>query len=96
MEVISFLIHAYLYLLIFEFIIEEHNQYIKWVFVLLFGVIKFAAEYIAYTKNLVPLILCTLLVLYGKCITKHHSGLQNLKYALITERPLSPQQSWGE
>ncbi len=84
MEVISFLIHAYLYLLIFEFIIEEHNQYIKWVFVLLFGVIKFAAEYIAYTKNLVPLILCTLLVLYGKCITKNHSGLQNLKYALIT------------
>ena len=84
MEIISFLIHAYLYLIIFEFLTEKGNQYLKWVFVLLFGFAKYLAEAIIYTQNLVPLILCTLLIFYGAGIRNQKSHFQNLKYALVT------------
>ena len=84
MEIIVFLIHAYLYLSIFEELAEKSNCRYKWTAVLFLGIIKYIVESVIYTKNLFPLILCTLLVLYGKCIQRNYSYLQNLKYALIT------------
>lgn len=83
MEIISFLIHAYLYLQIYELLTEEYRQPVKWLFVLLFGGIKYIAGLEIYTKRLVPFLLCTLLILYSVCIRSNNSNLKNLKFSLV-------------
>ena len=83
MEMIKFLVHAYLYFLIFEFLIEKSSERFKWIFVLLFGVAQYVTKYMLHAKNLLPLILCTSLILYGKCTQSKYSNLQHLKYALV-------------
>lgn len=83
MEIISFFIHAYLYLQIYELLTEENKYIVKWMFVLLFGIVKYIAELGVYTRQLVPFLLCTLLILYSMCIHSKHSNLKNLQYALI-------------
>lgn len=84
MEILSFFIHAYLYLQIYELLTGERRRTVKWLFVLLFGVTKYIAELGVYTEHLVPLLLCTLLILYSMCIHGKHSNLKNLQYALVT------------
>ncbi len=84
MEIIIFLIHAYLYLQLFEILIEKSTGRYRWIAVLVFGLAKYVAESIIHAKNLLPLIFCTLLVFYGKCVQKEYSNLRYLKYALIT------------
>lgn len=84
MEIISFFIHAYLYLQIYELLTEESRKAVKWLFVLLFGITKYIAELGIYTKHLVPFLLCTLLILYSLCIHSKQSNLKNLQYSLVT------------
>lgn len=83
MEIISFFIHAYLYLQIYELLTEENRRFVKWFFVFLFGLTRYVAELGSYTEHLVPFLLCTLMILYSMCIHSHHSNLKNLKYALV-------------
>lgn len=83
MEIISFFIHAYLYLFVYEMLVEESQRTVKWLFVLLFGITKYIGELGIYTKNLVPFLLCTLLVLYSICIRSKHSNMKKLEYALV-------------
>ncbi len=84
MAIISFLIHAYLYLSIYEFLTEERQRSVRWLFLLLFGVAKYITESFSYTKHLLSFVLCTLLVLYSICIHSQHSNLENYKYAIVT------------
>ncbi len=84
MEMIKFLVHAYLYLLIFQYLIDKNSGRLKWIFVVLFGLIQYITKYMLLTKSLLPLILCTSLILYGKCIQSKYSNLQYLNFALIT------------
>lgn len=84
MEIITFLVHAYLYVLIFELLIGKSSVYYKWIVVALFGVTKYIIGPTKYLNSLLPLLLCTLLILYGKFIQKKYAYLLYLKYALIT------------
>lgn len=83
MEIISFFIHAYLYLQIYERLTEESRRFVKWLFVALFGITKYIVELRTYSKHLMPLLLCTLLVLYSMCIHSRNSNIKNLEYALV-------------
>lgn len=84
MEIISFLIHVYSYLLIYEALTEERKSTVKWYFLALFGVTKYILELSAYTSYLWPLVMFTLLILYSMCIRSKHSNLENFKYAILT------------
>lgn len=84
MVAISFLIHTYLYLSIYEFLTEESKKFVKWLFLLLFGGIKYLVELSTYTSYLWPFLSLTLLVVYSICVQSKHSHLENLKYAIVT------------
>ncbi len=84
MGAISFLIHAYMYLLIYEILTEEYKRSVKWFFILLFGVMKYIVELNEYIKYFWPFLLFTLLILYSLCIHSSNSNLKNFKYAIIT------------
>ena len=84
MECISFLIHAYMYLLIYEILTEEKKRSIKWLFLLLFVVTRYIAELGTYTKYLWPFLMLTLLISYGICIQSAKSNLENFKYAIVS------------
>ena len=84
MEILAFFINAYLYIFIYDAFTEENEHFTKWFFVFAIGILKCIAEAITYTKQLIPLIVCTLLVFYSICIKTYNSNLQNLKYAVLT------------
>lgn len=85
MKIVLCLIHAYLYLTIYELLIEE-KQFIvkKWIFILLIGIAKFVSQLGIYTKYIFPFILCTLLVLYAMGFHGRNSNLKNLQYSVVT------------
>ncbi len=83
MESISFLIHAYMYLLAYEKMTGKGKRLVRWCFLLLFGATKYISELSIYTKYLWPLFLITLLVLYSLCVYNAKSNLENLKYAIV-------------
>lgn len=84
MEHISFLIHAYMYLLIYEILTEERKRSVKWFFLLLFGITRYIAELGTHTRYLWPFLLLTLLILYSICIRSTKSNLENFKYAIVS------------
>jgi len=83
MEIITFLINAYLCILLFEFLLEESGGLLKWPFVIAIGAAKYITGSFILVEYLSPLIICTLLVLYGKYTKNNNSNLQNLKYAIV-------------
>lgn len=84
MEIVSIIIHAYTFLLIYEMFTEEFRSWIKYVFVVLFAIIKSVTDLMPHIRHLQALLLCTLLILYSVCIHSKNSYLKNLEYALIT------------
>ena len=83
MSNISVLIHAYLFVQIYEILSEDRKCYVKYGVVLAIAVLRRTVESVSYTRNIAPFILCTVLVLYSICIHSRNSNLENLKYALV-------------
>lgn len=84
MAIVSFWIHLYLYLLIYEIMTEESKRSVRWFFLLLMGVTKYVSKLSMFTQYLWPFLLLTLLVLYSMCIHGTKSNLENLKFAIVT------------
>ena len=84
MEIIVFFIHSYLLMFLYELISAEKGRWVKWIVVLLMGILKYIAECFTYTRYLVPFILCTLLVLYSISIHSKNSNITNFKFAFIS------------
>lgn len=83
MEVISFFIHAYLYIFIYEFLMEKKHT-LRWMFVILIVGAKYITEYIVYMVYLTPIAVLSLLICYGLTIGNSDSYLSNLKYSVAT------------
>ena len=84
MEIISIVFHAYVYVTIYEFLTDERHKFLKWVLFLVIGITKYVAESFIIAKQLIPFMVCTLLVIYSVCVKSHDSNLQNFKYAITT------------
>lgn len=86
MGFIAILIHVYILVLIYELFTEENAHVFRWIVILLIGSVKYALEYScsSYLKHLVPVILCTILVIYSISIHTKNSNLINLKFAIIS------------
>lgn len=83
MKIIAVLVHAYLFVQIYEILSEDKKHFVKYLIVIVVGAVKQTVEAVSYTKNIAPFILCTLLVLYSMCIHSRNSNLTNLKYAIV-------------
>ena len=83
MRTIALFAHAYMIVLIFELLSENKNKYIKWPIVLLIGVVKYFVETTYLIRNMAPVLLCTILILYGILTHSRNTNLKNLRYALI-------------
>ena len=84
MKIITLFIHVYMMMLIYEIFTSEKARVFRWLFVLLISVAKYAVECFAYSKYLVPFVVCTLLVLYSISIHSNNSNLTNFKFAVIS------------
>ena len=83
MKIIIIFIHAYMLVTIYEILSEDRNYFLKWLAILLIGVTKYVIESILVTKNIAPVVLCTILVIYSMCTHSSNSNLLNLKYAIV-------------
>ena len=83
MKIIIIFIHAYMLVTIYEILYEDRNYFLKWLAILLIGVTKYVIESILVTKNIAPVVLCTILVIYSMCTYSSNSNLLNLKYAIV-------------
>lgn len=81
---VLFIIHACMYILLFEKLTGEDGRHIKWLFMILFGVGRYIAEAIPYIDTIHPLMIFTLLIVYNLSIKSSNSNLENLGYAFIT------------
>lgn len=84
MEIVAFFIHAFVYVTIYELLTEERHNLLKWVLVFAIGTTKYVVEPFIIAKQLIPFMVCTLLIIYSVCIKSQNSNLQNFKYAIIT------------
>ena len=83
METIALIVHAYILVLIYEILSEDKHYFLKWVVTLLIWVTKYIVESSPYTKNIAPLVLCTILVIYSMFTRSQNSNLTNMKYAIV-------------
>lgn len=81
---LMFIIHAYIYILLYEKLTGENTKLKKWLFVFAFGIVRYMAEALPYIDQLQPLVVCTLLILYSLCIRSKNSNMENIGYAFIT------------
>ena len=84
MEIVAFFIHAFVYVTVYELLTEERHNLLKWVLVFVIGITKYVVEPFIIAKQLIPFMVCTLLIIYSVCIKSQNSNLQNFKYAIIT------------
>lgn len=68
---------------IYEMLSEDKHKYINWVSVSFIVCAKYLMERKFVTSNLVPLVICTILIIYSMCGHSRNSNILNLKYALV-------------
>ena len=83
MEIIIFFMHAYILMFLYEIFTSEKHHIIKWIVILLMGIVKYIAECFTYTKHMTPIIMCMLLVIYSICIHSQNTNLENFKLAFF-------------
>lgn len=83
MKIIALFIHAYMLVLIYEFMSEEKQHLKKWVVVLLIGSVKYSIEPLHVARSISPFVQCTILIIYSMYIHSRNSNLRNLQYALV-------------
>lgn len=84
MEIIGSIVHAYMLVFIYEILSEGKHKHISGIAVLLIGSAKYLMELRSGISNLIPLVICTILIVYSMCGHSRNSNMLNLKYALIT------------
>lgn len=80
---ILYIIHAYIYILLYEKLTGESQKSIKWVLVLILGIIRYIEESVSCIAWLQPLIIFTILIIYSVCIGSKNKNLENLGYAFV-------------
>lgn len=83
MEIVALLVRAYILVLIYEILSEDKQKYINGVAVLLIAVAQYLMKSRLVLSNLVPIVLCTILILYSMCGHSRNSNIANLKYAVV-------------
>lgn len=83
MEIIGSIIHAYILVLIYEILSEDKRKYINVVAVLLIAGAQYFMKPRPVISNLVPIVICTILILYSICGHSQNSNIANLKYAIV-------------
>lgn len=83
MEAIALFVHAYMLVLVYEILSEDEQRFVKWVATLLIWVTKSIVESGPFIKNIAPLVLCTILVIYSMIVHSPNSNLTNLKCAVV-------------
>lgn len=83
MKIVAVVIHAYMLVLIYEILSEDKRKYINCVMVFLIAGVKYLMERRIVAGNLVPLVICTILIIYSMCCHSRNSNIKNLKYALV-------------
>lgn len=83
MELIASFIHAYILVLIYEILSEDKRKYINCVMVFLIVGAKYLMRLRPAMSNLVPIVICTLLIIYSMCCHSRNSYIENFKYVLI-------------
>ena len=84
MNIISLFIHVYMLMLIYELFTSESAGVARWIFLALMTTVKYGAEHFLYTRQLVPLLVCTMLVLYSTSLHSKKSGIKLWKCALVS------------
>lgn len=84
MKFLAFILHAYILVWIYESLSEDKKDFLKYLVIMIIAVTKYLIEPVPYVRNMVPFVLCTILVIYSICTKSRNSNLENLKYALIT------------
>lgn len=82
-KIISLFIHAYLLVLIYEALSEDKRRYVNCVAVIIIAGVKYLMELRFVTSNLVPFVICTILIVYSICCHSRNANIANLKYALV-------------
>lgn len=82
-KIIAVFIHAYMLVFVYEILSEDKHKYFNYVAVLLIAGAQYLMKSRPVTSNLIPIVLCTILILYGMCGHGRNSNIENLKYALI-------------
>lgn len=80
---VLFIIHAYIYILLYEKLTGECGNYKKWLFVFIFGIGRYLAEPLPFMDQLHRLVILTVLIIYSLCLRSKNSNLENLSYAVI-------------
>lgn len=83
MKIVALFIHAYILVLIYEILSEDKRRYINCVTVFLIVGVKYLMERRLVISNLVPLVICTILIVYSMCCHSRNSNIANLKYAVV-------------
>lgn len=83
MEIIGIFIHACVLFFIYEVLSEDKCRYVNCVPVLLIIGVKYLMKLWPLISNLVPIIICTILILHSMCGHSRNSNIANLKYALV-------------
>ena len=84
MKFLAFILHAYILVWIYESLSEDKKDFLKYLVIMIIAVTKYLIEPVPYVRNMLPFVLCTILVIYSICTKSRNSNLENLKYALIT------------
>lgn len=83
MEIIALFIRAYLLVFIYQILSEDKRKYFIYVAVLLIAGAQYFMKSRLVISNLVPIVICTILILYSMCCHSKNSNVANLKYALV-------------
>ena len=78
------IIHAYIYILLYEKLAGERGHYTKWLFIFLFAIGRNVVEPVLHVDQLQPLVVFTLLIAYSWCIRSKNSNLENLDFAIMS------------
>lgn len=78
-----YIIHGYIYILLYEKLTEKRQCQIKWLFVLILGVARYVTESVLHIAWLQSLIIITLITIYSMCIGNQYKNLENLGLAVI-------------
>lgn len=83
MKLIAVFIRAYMLVYIYEILSEDKHKYFDCSAILLIGSAQYFMKSGAVTSNLIPIVLCTILILYSMCGHSRNSNIENFKYVLI-------------
>lgn len=84
MKIISCFICAYILFFIYESFTESRHHLLRWLCVVFISITRYTAEYVVAIKYFMPLILCTLLILYSMCISSKNLNINNLKCSIVS------------